>query len=104
MQTYPTFGIIFVTCAAFAAISQAGEISSPDKSQDDRIAIERLHQQDVEATLSDDADQLAKLWDENAIRLQAGALRKWVRRRSIPLTNGGRRIYMADAPSHTSQT
>jgi ketosteroid isomerase-like protein len=73
MQTYPTFGTIFVTCAAFAAISQAGEISSPDKSQDDPIAIERLHQQDVEATLSDDADQLAKLWDENAIRLQAGA-------------------------------
>jgi ketosteroid isomerase-like protein len=70
MQT--TFGIIFLTCAAFAATSQAGELSSADKSQD-RIAIERLHQQDVEATLSDDADQLAELWDENAVRLQASA-------------------------------
>ena len=58
--------------AALAAVSQAGEIPSTEKQQD-RIAIERLHQQDVVATLSDDADKLAKLWDEEAVRLQAGA-------------------------------
>jgi|SRR5579859_6856526 len=40
--------------------------------QQDRIAIERLHQQDVEATLTDKADELAKLWDSEAVRLQAG--------------------------------
>ena len=38
----------------------------------DRQAIERLHQLDVEATLTDSADELAKLWDKDAVRLQAG--------------------------------
>ena len=37
-----------------------------------RIGIERLHQQDVEATLSDKADELAKLWDSEAVRIQPG--------------------------------
>jgi ketosteroid isomerase-like protein len=39
----------------------------------DKAAIERLHQQDIEATLSDKADELAKLWDRDAVRLQAGS-------------------------------
>ena len=34
----------------------------------DRAAIERLHEQDRAATLSDSADQLAKLWDKDAVR------------------------------------
>src|SRR5437773_1596420 len=38
----------------------------------DRIAIERLHEQDVEATLSDKADELARLWDNEAVRIQPG--------------------------------
>jgi len=38
----------------------------------DRIAIERLHNEDVEATLSDKADELAKLWDSEAVRIQLG--------------------------------
>jgi ketosteroid isomerase-like protein len=37
-----------------------------------RIGIERLHQQDVEATLSDKADESAKLWDSEAVRIQPG--------------------------------
>ena len=36
--------------------------------EQDRAGIERLHQQDVAATLSDSADQLAKLWDRDAVR------------------------------------
>jgi ketosteroid isomerase-like protein len=52
------------------AFSRAGETSATEQ---DRLAIERLHQQDVAATLSDDADELAKLWDEDAVRLQANA-------------------------------
>ena len=36
--------------------------------EQDRAGIERLHQQDVAATLSDSADQLAKLWDKDAVR------------------------------------
>ena len=42
--------------------------------EEDRKAIERLHQQDIAATLTDDADQLAALWDEEAVRLQSGSL------------------------------
>ena len=38
----------------------------------DRQAIERLHQLDVEATFTNSADELAKLWDNDAVRLQAG--------------------------------
>jgi ketosteroid isomerase-like protein len=41
--------------------------------QGDRAGIERLHQEDIEATLSDKADQLEKLWDSEAVRLQAGS-------------------------------
>src|SRR5438445_10335692 len=37
-----------------------------------RIGIERLHQQDVEATLNDKADELAKLWDSETVRIQPG--------------------------------
>ena len=33
-----------------------------------RASIERLHEQDREATLTDRADQLAKLWDKDAVR------------------------------------
>jgi hypothetical protein len=32
--------------------------------------IERLHQQDVAATLSGKADDLAALWDNDAVRIQ----------------------------------
>ena len=41
--------------------------------QDDRASIERLHQLDVQATLSGKADELAKLWDGEAVRLQEGS-------------------------------
>jgi ketosteroid isomerase-like protein len=40
--------------------------------QQDRAAIERLHKLDVETTLTDKADELAKLWDQDAVRLMAG--------------------------------
>lgn len=43
-----------------------------DGSQADRAAIERLHEQDRDATLSDSADQLAKLWDKEAVRFPVG--------------------------------
>src|SRR5262250_2610746 len=44
--------------------------SHPSVEQD-MVGIERLHEQDKEATLSDSADQLAKLWDKEAIRFSA---------------------------------
>lgn len=42
-------------------------------AQQDRVAIERLHQQDVEATLSGKADDFAMLWDKDAVRIQPGS-------------------------------
>ena len=41
-------------------------------SKADQAAIERLHEEDEKATLSDSADQLAKLWDKDAVRFSEG--------------------------------
>ena len=41
-------------------------------SEADRAAIERLHEEDKKATLSDSADELAKLWEKDAVRLLPG--------------------------------
>ena len=37
--------------------------------QQERAGIEKLHQLDIQATLSGKADDLAKLWDKDAVRL-----------------------------------
>jgi ketosteroid isomerase-like protein len=73
MQKYLNLGTKCFFFLACAAVTQAGDIVSAGEQQD-RMAIERLHKEDVDATLCDDADQLAKLWDEDAVRLQAHAL------------------------------
>jgi ketosteroid isomerase-like protein len=39
----------------------------------DRAGIEQLHKLDVETTLTGKADDLAKLWDKDAVRLLPGA-------------------------------
>ena len=44
-----------------------------DGSETDRAAIERLREEDREATLSDSADQLAKLWDKDGVRFPGGS-------------------------------
>src|SRR6266705_5562574 len=43
-----------------------------DSTQQAKLQIEHLHHQDIEATLSDKADELAKLWDSEAVRIQPG--------------------------------
>ncbi len=45
-------------------------VGKKNGSEQDRAGIERLHQQDAAATLSDKADELAKLWDNDAVRIQ----------------------------------
>ena len=54
----------------------AGAVSAPPTPhpsvKQDMEAIERLHEQDKEATLADSADQLAKLWDKDAVRFSIG--------------------------------
>jgi ketosteroid isomerase-like protein len=50
----------------------AGAVSAPPAThpsvQQDMKGIDRLHQQDKEATLSDSAEQFAKIWDKDAVR------------------------------------
>ena len=53
-----------------AGIALLAHENRPD--QQARTAIERLHQQDVEATISGKADDLAKLWDSEAVRISPG--------------------------------
>src|SRR5947208_15132452 len=56
--------------AASAAI--AAFAYQNNSAEQARIGIGQLHQLDVEATLSDKADELAKLWDSEAVRIQPG--------------------------------
>ena len=73
MRTYPKFHAFLVVLFTVSVTIFAGEPSPPAGSSQDKIAIERLHEQDIAATLTDNADELAKLWDEDAVRLQANA-------------------------------
>ena len=61
--------IVGLLGASVAVVSLAHPNSSAEQA---RIGIEQLHQLDVEATLSDKADELAKLWDSEAVRIQPG--------------------------------
>src|SRR5437762_11829249 len=64
---------VVITFVAVPLAAAADNRSSESSSEEaDRIAIEQLHQQDVAATLSDKADELAKLWDSDAVRIQPG--------------------------------
>src|SRR5262249_49882016 len=58
-----------LTMAVLASfVTTLAQHASGRPAKDDRDAIERLHQLDVEATLSDKADELANLWDDSAVR------------------------------------
>jgi ketosteroid isomerase-like protein len=74
-------GSVIMLCNGFgrilgivvAGVLGAGIAFPQDRSaQRDKDGIERLHQQDKDATLSDRADELAKLWDTDAVRIQPG--------------------------------
>ena len=64
----PALIIALPVASAVALLAQENSSARDAKRQ-----IELLHQQDIEATLSDNADELAKLWDNEAVRIQPGA-------------------------------
>src|SRR5437773_4737159 len=64
-----TMAIVGSLAASAAIAALAYQNNSAEQT---RIGIEQLHQLDVEATLSDKADELAKLWDAEAVRIQPG--------------------------------
>jgi len=70
MQAPRLVGKLLVVTMLVAGTGIALRARHPSVKQD-LIGIERLHEQDKEATLSDSADQLAKLWDKEAIRFPA---------------------------------
>jgi ketosteroid isomerase-like protein len=70
MQTTRLGGKLLVVTMLGAGAGMALSAGHPSRKQD-MIGIERLHEQDKEATLSDNADQLAKLWDKDAVRFLA---------------------------------
>ena len=71
MQATRTGGTLLVVTMLVTGTGIALSARHPSLKQD-MIGIERLHEQDKEATLSDSADQLAKLWDRDGVRFPAG--------------------------------
>ena len=65
------FGTNLFVIAMWVAGASSTPRASPSSVEQDLAGIERLHEQDKEATLSDSADQLAKLWDKDAVRFLA---------------------------------
>ena len=63
---------MFATLLLSAGQGALPKTATHDRLQADLAAIERLHEQDRAATLSDNADQLAKLWDKDAVRFSLG--------------------------------
>jgi uncharacterized protein DUF4440 len=58
--------------ASAPALAQDVQANPGSAAARDGIAIERLHQLDVETTLTDKADELSKLWDNDGVRLTEG--------------------------------
>jgi ketosteroid isomerase-like protein len=59
--------IILPLVTAVALLAQEN-----NSTREARRQVELLHQQDIKATMSDQADELAKLWDDQAVRIQPG--------------------------------
>ena len=64
--------IIAIVGSLAASAAIAAFAYQNNSAEQTRSGIERLHQLDIEATLSDKADELAKLWDSEAVRIQPG--------------------------------
>src|SRR5207249_10082573 len=64
--------IITIVGSLTASAAIAAFAYQNSSAEQARIGIEQLHQLDVDATLSDKADELAKLWDSEAVRIQPG--------------------------------
>ena len=66
----PQFTLLAVVF--FLACQMGTTMAAHSPSDSDRAAIELLHRQDVEATLSGKADDFAKLWSPDAVRMEPG--------------------------------
>jgi uncharacterized protein (TIGR02246 family) len=69
--------IVVVLCALAGLATQLGQASvnpaGSDKGREaDRVAIEKLRQQDIDATLARDPVALTELWTDDAVRIGVG--------------------------------
>ena len=68
--------VVVLSLMSFAGVAFQASASSPRNQgnrADDLAAIEKLRQQDIDATMSRDPVALTDLWTDDAIRLGAGA-------------------------------
>jgi hypothetical protein len=75
MRICGRFGVIpvIIICLFGTAGSPLSSLTQDKESvQQAEATIQRLHEQDVRATLTGKADDLAKLWDSEAVRIQPG--------------------------------
>ena len=72
MTVVSRFRKVVVTVGVLGAAGTALMARQNRTVEQDRAGIERLHQQDLAATFSDKADELANLWDNDAVRIQPG--------------------------------
>ena len=73
MQTRkPLFICTLMMLSAGACRPGISQRTEADSREQDMAGVERLHQQDIAATLSDDPAALAGLWTDDAVRLEHG--------------------------------
>jgi hypothetical protein len=66
------FVLVSAIVCVLGATAGIALLARENRSTRDRAAIERLHQLDIETTLRDKADELARLCDNDAVRIQPG--------------------------------
>ena len=92
MNSHFRFAFVLLTATALTAISIPSWAQQNHSVEQDRAAIERLHQLDIETTISGKADDLAKLWDKDAVRLLPDS----------PVEIGKAAIYTSDKRDETA--
>jgi uncharacterized protein (TIGR02246 family) len=68
----------FLACALALLLASAcrhslSKKAGADSHEQDLAGIEKLHRQDIAATLSDEPSALAELWTDDAVRLEPGS-------------------------------
>ena len=73
MRICDRFATILTILVGLLSVFGAPAFATPESAEADKLAIERLHRQTLEATLSGNADELVKLWADDGVRLTAGS-------------------------------
>src|ERR1700741_3273836 len=71
-----SIAVVFLGGIAFRCLAQSAisTLAGKDAHTSDMAAIEKLHQEDIEATLSQDPKGLMNIWSEDAVRFNPPGL------------------------------